>query len=74
MQHASVGWKDRYLLVSGGLDLHHNVVDTLLVYDTKSQVWEPLGWRRIPTPRADHTMLVYNDRVFLIGILSRNNF
>jgi hypothetical protein len=66
-QHASVGCQGKFLLVSGGLDRHHEVLDSMLVYDVTTRTWEPLGWRRMPTPRADHVMLEYNNRIFVIG-------
>jgi len=62
-QHASVKRRER-ILVSGGLD-HDTVLDTILEYRPEEDNWSTLT--RMPRPRADHTMILYDDMVYLVG-------
>jgi len=62
-QHASVKRRER-ILVSGGLD-HDTVLDTILEYRPEDDKWSTLT--RMPRPRADHTMILYDDMVYLVG-------
>eukprot|EP00092_Neocalanus_flemingeri_P004041 GFUD01004350.1.p1 GENE.GFUD01004350.1~~GFUD01004350.1.p1 ORF type:complete len:633 (+),score=147.40 GFUD01004350.1:208-2106(+) len=62
-QHASVKRRER-ILVSGGLD-HDTVLDTMLEYRPEDDTWSTLT--HMPRPRADHTMVVYDDMVYLVG-------
>ena len=62
-QHAAVKRRE-CVLVSGGLD-HDLVLDTLLEFGPEAGVWREVG--RMPGPRADHAMVVYQDIVYLVG-------
>ncbi len=66
-QHASVRFQN-VILVSGGLGGGHHdlVLDTLLVYHPANDIWETAA-RRMPTPRADHIMAVWRDRIYFCG-------
>lgn len=62
-QHAAVKRRES-VLVSGGLD-HDLVLDTFLEFSPEAGVWREVG--RMPGPRADHAMVVYQDIVYLVG-------
>jgi N-acetylneuraminic acid mutarotase len=65
-QHASTRYQNT-ILVSGGLD-RDVVLSTVLLYHPDHNVWEaPGAARTMPTPRADHVMLVWRDVVFFCG-------
>jgi len=62
-QHASAKRRER-IVVSGGLD-HDTVLDTVLEYRPQEDSWSSLT--RMPRPRADHTMVVYDDMLYFVG-------
>ncbi|ESO98232.1 hypothetical protein LOTGIDRAFT_114716 [Lottia gigantea] len=65
MQHtgASLG---RRLYISGGLqEQDGDVFDDLLWYDLDTNLWQTGSSMR--TPRADHSMFVYNDKLYVVG-------
>ena len=64
-QHAAVDWNDRWLFLSGGLDSDSDVQNNMLAYDTENDKWEHRS--PMPTPRADHSMLVHQDKIYVVG-------
>jgi len=62
-QHAAVKRRER-ILVSGGLD-HDTMLDSVMEYRPEENSWSTLT--RMPRPRADHSMLLYDDVVYLVG-------
>ena len=68
-QHAAVKRRER-ILVSGGLDHgqgldHHQVLDSFLEFCPQQETWREVS--RMPRPRADHAMILYDDMVYFVG-------
>jgi hypothetical protein len=63
-QHAAVKRRDR-VVVSGGLRDHDTVLDSVLELCPETEVWREVT--RMPRPRADHAMLLYDDLIYLVG-------
>ena len=68
-QHAAVKRRER-ILVSGGLDHgqgldHHQVLDSFLEFCPQQETWREVS--RLPRPRADHAMILYDDMVYFVG-------
>ena len=68
-QHAAVKRRER-ILVSGGLDHgqgldQHQVLDSLLEFCPQQETWREVS--RMPRPRADHAMVLYDDMVYFVG-------
>ena len=63
-QHAAVKRRER-ILVSGGLDHDHQVLDTLLEFCPQQESWREVS--KMPRPRADHAMILYDDMVYFVG-------
>ena len=58
------------ILVSGGLDHgqgldQHQVLDSLLEFCPQQETWREVS--RMPRPRADHAMVLYDDMVYFVG-------
>ena len=58
------------ILVSGGLDHgqgldHHQVLDSFLEFCPQQETWREVS--RLPRPRADHAMILYDDMVYFVG-------
>jgi N-acetylneuraminic acid mutarotase len=64
-QHAAVAVDDRFIFISGGLDSSDNVLDSMYCFDTKLKSWSIKP--SLPTPRADHTMICYGNRIIVCG-------
>ena len=62
-QHAAVKI-DNKILVSGGLD-HDTLLDDLLEYSPQSDTWRLVT--KMPRARADHSMLVHDDMIYMVG-------
>jgi len=62
-QHAAVRWMDT-VVVSGGLD-QDTVLDTVLQYTPNTGTWKELT--ELPVARADHSMVVHDSGVFVVG-------
>ena len=62
-QHAAVKMNKR-ILVSGGLD-HDTGLDSLLEYSGHTDQWRHVT--RLPRARADHTMIVHDDLIYIVG-------
>lgn len=62
-QHAAARVQER-LYISGGLD-QDTVLNCLLEYRPDVGVWEEIS--QLPSPRADHSMVVYKDYIYLVG-------
>jgi len=62
-QHAAVKLNNK-ILVSGGLD-HDDVLDTCLEYCPLADTWRLVT--TLPRPRADHSMLVHDDMIYIVG-------
>lgn len=62
-QHGAVKRRER-VLISGGLD-QDIVLDTMVEYRPEEDCWNLVT--KMPRPRADHSMLVHDDIVFLVG-------
>ena len=52
------------MVVSGGLD-HDLVLDSMLEFCPSLGAWREVG--RMPRPRADHTIVLYDDLLYLVG-------
>ena len=62
-QHAATRVQDR-LYISGGLD-HDTVLSCVLEYRPEQGSWDQIS--SLPSPRADHTMTVYKDYIYVVG-------
>ena len=62
-QHAAVKIRNK-ILVSGGLD-QDTVLDTLLEFSPQEDTWRMVT--KLPRPRADHSMMVHDDMVYIVG-------
>ena len=62
-QHAAVAW-NHYIFVSGGLD-QDIVLNSMLKYNTLTDEWTNID--PMITPRADHTLVVHDDKIYVCG-------
>lgn len=62
-QHAAVTWS-KYIYISGGLDCDTEL-SSVYCYDVEGQKWTEKS--PMLAPRADHTMVCINDRIFVCG-------
>jgi len=62
-QHAAVRVQER-IYISGGLD-QDTVLSCLLEYRPDIEQWQQIS--QLPSPRADHAMVVYKDLIYLVG-------
>ena len=64
--------EENVIVVSGGLDSAINndhpqeILDTMILYRIQNDSWFEMP-RRMARPRADHTMLVHNGQILIIG-------
>ena len=70
MSHAASGWRDRFVIVSGGRAKDGSTSSTCELLDTQATVLEWKPFPPLPTPRFLHAMAEMDSQLFVIGGVS----
>jgi Galactose oxidase, central domain len=71
----SIVLADTFLILFGGSDLNNKFYNDIYFFDLQTNSWIPIRQMgNIPTPRADHSAVIYGTTMWIFGGASQNGY
>lgn len=73
-KHTAVAISDSTMLLFGGIDTSHQVVNDLWKFDILTNTWTKIQTSKSPAPRHSHTAVLYEGSMIIFGGLGASSF